>query len=141
MEDGADLIVIFGGTNDYGHGDAPVGKFGDTDPYTFYGGAYTLFESLISKFPQARLLVLTPLHRLREKNENAQGNTFYQFVSAIRETAEAFSIPVLDLYACSGINPNFDCLKQTYMPDGLHPNDAGHQRVFELIDGYVNYQL
>ena len=25
----ADMIVVFGGTNDYGHGDAPVGQLGD----------------------------------------------------------------------------------------------------------------
>ena len=141
MEDGADLVVIFGGTNDYGHGDAPIGKFGDTDPYTFYGGARTLFEKLLFKFPKARLLVLTPLHRIKELNENAQGDVFYKFIVALRETAELFSIPVLDLYAVSGINPNFGNLKEEYMTDGLHPNDAGHQRVFDLIDAYIKHSL
>lgn len=141
MEDGADLVVVFGGTNDYGHGDAPIGKLGDVDPYTFYGGARTLFETLLLKFPKAKFLVLTPLHRIKELNKNAQGDVFHQFIVALRETAEMFSIPVLDLYASSGINPNFGNLKQDYMTDGLHPNDAGHQRVFELIDTFINYQL
>lgn len=27
MDDDADIIVVFGGTNDYGHGDAPFGSF------------------------------------------------------------------------------------------------------------------
>ncbi|MBO5480235.1 MAG: SGNH/GDSL hydrolase family protein [Clostridia bacterium] len=29
MDERADLVCVFGGTNDYGHGDAPFGQFGD----------------------------------------------------------------------------------------------------------------
>jgi lysophospholipase L1-like esterase len=43
----ADLIFVFGGTNDYGHGDAPFGEFGDTDEYTFSGAVYSLMKKLI----------------------------------------------------------------------------------------------
>ena len=37
MDKDADIIGVFGGTNDYGHGFAPIGKPTDTDEYTFYG--------------------------------------------------------------------------------------------------------
>ena len=33
----ADIIVVFGGTNDYGHGDAPFGTFDDRTPDTYCG--------------------------------------------------------------------------------------------------------
>ena len=45
MEDDADIIVVFGGTNDYGHGDAPLGKFSDCTPDTFYGACHYLYDT------------------------------------------------------------------------------------------------
>lgn len=39
----ADIIVVFGGTNDYGHGDAPLGEFADRDSDTFYGACHELY--------------------------------------------------------------------------------------------------
>ena len=35
--DNVDLIVVFGGTNDYGHGDAPMGNMTDSPPSLPYG--------------------------------------------------------------------------------------------------------
>ena len=137
MNDGADLIVVFGGTNDYGHGDAVMGVFGDKDPYTFYGALYTLCEKLLLKYPLAKIVLLTPLHRLNETDKNALGNELVDYVRAIRETAEFFSLPVLDLFKVSGMNPAVAKVQETMMPDGLHPNDAGYQRLFELIDAFI----
>ena len=47
MPDDADLVVVFGGTNDYGHGDAPFGAWGDTTPDTFVGACHYLFSELV----------------------------------------------------------------------------------------------
>lgn len=143
MEEGADLVVIFGGTNDFGHGDAPFGQFGDKGLYTFYGAVYSLYESLLNKYPEAQFVVITPLHRYRaaEHTVSIQGATLEQYVHAIRETAELFSFPVLDLYATSGINPRFEVIKERMMPDGLHPNDCGYQRLFERIDNFIKNNI
>ena len=54
IERDADAVVIFGGTNDFGHGDAPMGELGDKTPDTFYGALYTLFGKLIARNPQAQ---------------------------------------------------------------------------------------
>ena len=35
MANDADIVVVYGGINDYIHGDAPVGKIGDRTPATF----------------------------------------------------------------------------------------------------------
>ena len=37
MDPDADIVVVFGGTNDYGHGDAPIGTPADRTNDTFYG--------------------------------------------------------------------------------------------------------
>ncbi len=141
MKKDADLVVVFGGTNDYGHGNAKLGKFEDRDPYTFYGALHLLFERLITDNPRAKVLVLTPLHRLGEENPNMNGHVLKEYVDAIRKVAEEFSFPVLDLFKTSNMNPAKGNIQADYMPDGLHPNDNGYLRLFEQIDQFIKYHL
>ena len=46
MEDDADLVFVFGGTNVYGHGDAELGSLESTDEYTFCGAVNSLIKKL-----------------------------------------------------------------------------------------------
>ncbi len=71
-EASADLVVVFGGTNDFGHGDAPRGAFFDKDEYTFYRAMHSLVNKLANKFPESRIVFMTPLHR---DNEDAPYNS------------------------------------------------------------------
>ena len=139
----ADIVVVFGGTNDFGHGDAPFGSLMDEDKRTFCGAMHSLCRKLIEKYPAAQLVILTPTHRSSEDdgpyNEigvrlscNLQG-----YVDAIIRIAGFYAIPVLDLYRVSGIQPRVEALKQRYMPDGLHPNDAGNERIAEKLIGFL----
>ena len=66
MDDTADVVVVFGGTNDYGHGDAPMGCFDDRTPYTFYGACHYLFSGLVKKYLGKPIVIMTPLHRIEE---------------------------------------------------------------------------
>lgn len=134
MDDDADMIFIFGGTNDFGHGDAPIGRDIDRTPYTFYGALHTLYSGVINKYPTAKICVITPLHRLVEENKNGK---LIDFVKVVREVAEFYSLPVLDLYANLGINPQVPIMKETYMPDGLHPNDKGYELLAEKIAAFI----
>lgn len=126
MEEDADLVVVFGGTNDFGHGDAPFGVFSDSTVDTFCGALHVLYTSLLEKYPEATIMVMTPLHRSTENEPNMHGKVLADYVDAIRKAAEYYSLPVLDLWANSGIQPAVPVMKEKYMPDGLHPNDAGH---------------
>ena len=127
MDEDADIIVIFGGTNDFGHGDAPFGTFSDRTPDTFCGALHTLYTSVIERWPAAHRVVITPLHRRGELEPKASnGRYFIDYVNAIRETAQYYSIPVLDLYASGEIQPAVPVLMEKFIPDGLHPSDAGH---------------
>jgi len=67
MPERADLVCVFGGTNDYGVGDAPLGKIGDRTEHTFYGALYALSVSLLHKYPSGRIVFFTPLHRAGEE--------------------------------------------------------------------------
>lgn len=142
--DDADVIIVFGGTNDWGEGDAELGSMDDRTPYTFYGACHTLFLDLINKYPNAEIVVLTPLHRRRENVPEADGlrhiennAVLVDYVNIIREVAEFYSLPVLDLWKCSKLQPAVPVLKGKFMPDALHPNDAGHEIIANRIVGFL----
>ncbi len=142
MADDADVVVVFGGTNDYGHGDAPIGSPEDRTPDSFFGACHYLFSGLIRKYPEARIVIMTPLHRLNERSPKGDGKaqdvaSLYEYVGIIREVAEYYSLPVLDLFRLSGIQPEIEEMKTRYMPDGLHPSDAGNERIAELLEGFL----
>lgn len=139
----ADVVVVFGGTNDFGHGDAPFGTRGDQTSETFCGALHVLFTKLYERYPAAQLVVMTPTHRLSETDSvmnefgvRRSGN-LRAYVQAIRDAAEDFAVPVLDLFRVSGIQPSVPALREAYMPDGLHPNDAGHAKIADKLIGFL----
>jgi len=134
----ADVVVVFGGTNDFGWGNAPLGSMADRTETTFYGAYHMLLQKLIARYPGATLAVMTPLHRLSE-DEPSMGNglKLKAYVDAIKEVAEYYSIPVLDLWSVSGLQPRVPGVKEQYAPDGLHPNDAGHTLIANKLIGFL----
>lgn len=134
MDPEADLIFVFGGTNDHGHGDAPFGRDSDRTPDTFRGACHTLFRGLKEAFPQALIVVATPLHRCGEGPKDGSGATLADYVRAIRDIAEQYRLPVLDLFETSAINPN---TMDRLTTDGLHPNDEGHAILAEEIGTFL----
>lgn len=143
MDADADIVAVFGGTNDFGHGDAPMGSMSDRTPDTFYGALHTLYSSLIEKFPDSPIVVITPLHRLNEDNPRGDGNkpqdigTLKTYVGIIREVAEYYSLPLLDLYKESGLQPKVPIINEKYFADGLHPNDEGHKVIAKKIASFL----
>ena len=142
MDKDADMVFVFGGTNDFGHGDAPIGTMSDRTPYTFYGALHCLYTALIEKYPGVPIVVLTPLHRITEDiptgdNKPAPVGTLKEYVNIIREVAEYYSLPVLDLFKESGLQPKIPVIQQKYVPDGLHPNDAGNEILAHKIARFL----
>lgn len=135
MDPDADIVIVFGGTNDHGHGDAPLGCENDRTPDTFYGACHTLFAGLRSAYPHAVIVILTPLHRTEENNPKpGSGTVLKDYVDIIRNTAKQHRLPLLDLFETSGINTdNLSALTT----DGLHPNNEGHSILAEEIGEYL----
>ena len=139
MDDNADLVIVFGGTNDYGHGDAPFGAMGDRTVDTFTGACHFLFSELVKKYPDARIVILTPLQTSYDQNPSPHtGKPLIDYVDRIIEVAAHYSLPVLDLYRTAGICPRIPEQLTRFMPDGLHPNDAGAYRVAERLTAFLN---
>lgn len=144
----ADLIQIFMGTNDYGHA-TPLGTIEDTTDVSFYGALNVILPALQQKYPSSRIVVVTPLHRYNaDTNKNdlnydyeahpVSGKTLKDYVDAMKEVCERYSIPVIDMFSISGLNPIVESIKNMYMPDGLHPNAEGHKLMANIMKYHLN---
>ncbi|MGN0492195.1 MAG: SGNH/GDSL hydrolase family protein [Acutalibacteraceae bacterium] len=143
MDIDANIIIVFGGTNDFGHGDAKLGTFDDNTPETFCGAVNYLADKLKEKYPDANIVFLTPLHRVGENNPRGEGNksedgpVLKEYVDIIKESAKRHNIPLLDLYNDLEIDPKEAEDNAKYFADGLHPNDAGHRLLADKIISFL----
>ena len=141
----ADLISIFMGSNDYGH-DTPLGTIADTTDVSFYGALNVIIPALQAKYPSSRIVFVTPMHRYGfgtnsatsqthtyDYIENGEGNTLKEYVDALKEVCERYSVPVVDMFTMSGLNPSLEVIRTNYMPDGIHPNAEGHQLMANIM--------
>lgn len=142
MEPDLDIVVVFGGTNDFGHGDAPLGDMTCRTEDTFYGALHFLIVKLLKKYPKSTIVFLTPFHRIGEDTLinpfGLRREPLVKYINAIREVCEYYSIPILDLYKSSGIQPSIDEIRELYMPDGLHPSDLGAERLANMLYAFLN---
>ncbi len=133
----ADFVYIFGGTNDYGHGDAKMGKYGDTDPYTFHGAVATLLDEVGGRFGFGNIAFIIPIPRYNETSLYGEGNRrepgypLEEYRKAILMETKARGIETLDLSSYFG-EPTTGAPSDKFQ-DGLHPNDKGHEIIAEVI--------
>lgn len=128
-----DLVIIAAGTNDFKLNVAlgTQGIIGDTtfDTNTFYGAYRDLIEFILKAKPTIRIVLFTPLQRDNSGYDvnfsNTSGHKLIDYVNAIKNIGQMYSVPVVDLYNNSGITK---LNLATYTIDGLHPNDAGYSR-------------
>lgn len=136
MDKNADIIVVFGGTNDFGHGSAPMGDFESRDPYTFYGAMHTLILKLLENYENSRIVFCTPIHREYEEvsaEVSKKNCPLKKYVEIIKEVCEFYGVPIIDLWKVSGIQPRVPFIKNRLCPDGLHPNNRGHKILADCI--------
>lgn len=130
MDKNADAVVVFGATNDYGHGDAHFGTDDSEDIYTFCGAVNSLIKSLKANFPKAEIVFMTPLHRVGEETPSEpDGKTLKDYSDAVNRICAKHNVTVIDLFKINPIDPYNTAL----VPDGLHPNDDGHKILAEVV--------
>ena len=146
LEADADLVIVFGGANDYGHGDAAFGVFEDRDPYTFYGAVHTLVQKLLAKYERSKIVFLLPLHRGTETQTIVKGGkltevALAQYVQALREVLDFYEISYLNLFEDGKTEEQIAEGLQQYTTDGLHPNEKGHRMLADLVIQYLESQV
>ena len=129
MPKDVDAVVVFGGTNDYGHGDSKMGDIDSTDVYTFYGALNSLITDLKTDYPNSKIVFLTPIRRSTEHCRNHNGKILEDYVNAIIDVTKKHNIPVIDLFRSEIFDPN----DVNLVPDGLHPNNEGQAILADYI--------
>ncbi len=137
-----DFAVIFGGVNDFGHGDAPFGEDGDTTPDTFVGAVNCLCKTLKEKYVENAAFIL-PMHNIHDSNpfgefgkKPAAGKLLREYGLKIKEIASSYGYPVLDLWDDPKLNPLLP-ENEPLFADGLHPTNAGHKLLGERVAGFL----
>lgn len=143
VNENSDIVVVYGGVNDYIHGDAPFGKMSDKTPETYCGAVDFLMNLLCELYPKAQKVFLTPARCCYKdieyekksyrsmKKEDAKPLKYY--CDVIVEKGKEYNIPVLNLYENLPIDPKIEEQKEKYMVDGLHFNKYGHEVLADLV--------
>ena len=161
-----DVVLVFAGTNDYNAG-VPLGEwYSLTNEVvnadgsmvsrkrrlfrfdgTFRGRVNSAISSVRETFPEAWIVILTPIHRgfaafgsgnvqPDESYTNSIGLFLDAYIDALKEAGNVWAVKVVDLHAVSGIFPNSPTQKSWLANpphDCLHPSTKGHKRMAEAI--------
>lgn len=165
-----DVILVFLGTNDYNMG-SPIGQFyqeetaqveaatGEKkqlytrehrllvfDNSTFCGRINLGLSQIRKRYPQATIVLLTPLHRalFDAGDKNLQPDELYQnkcgeyldaYCQKLKEAGPIWSVHVIDLQEESGMQPLFEEHSIYFCgeKDKLHPNQLGHEKLAKLL--------
>ncbi len=92
---------------------------------------------MLNEYPDSEIFVCTPTHRLSENTPNSKGLLLKDYVEIIRNVAEYYSLPVIDFFAGSRLQPAIKPIMEKYMPDGLHPGDEGHKVLAERVANFI----
>ena len=144
--DGADIAVVFGGTNDYFWSDTPIA--GGDDPSYFSVAVDALCRHVKETREGKTALFVSPYphngignffggkdekdssrHDTSEKN--LVGHVLRDYVAVLEEACAKYEIPFLNLHR----DFPFDHEKHTM--DGCHPNDLGMYRMASVIGPVV----
>ncbi|WP_379964031.1 GDSL-type esterase/lipase family protein [Epilithonimonas sp. UC225_85] len=130
------IYFIFGGTNDFGARNIPLGTFMDTDKTTFYGALYYLYSGVTARYKNAKIIHLTPPPRgdLGVRPQNATtGKYLDEYIDAIYKMARIFGVQVIDINRDAGLTYNNMQTGGGYSSDFLHLFEVGHTKIKDEI--------
>lgn len=138
LDRNADVIVVMGGTNDFGHGNADFGEMSDYTTDTFCGAFNVLTNGLMRTYGRKKLLFVLPLHRFTEDDKNpVTGKILKDYVDAEREILKNKGIKYLDLFCDEQLPKPEKAGQSEFFADGLHPNDKGHRLLAEKVADFI----
>lgn len=130
-----DLIIVMGGTNDgFCLTQEELGTLEERRAGTFIGDLDELMQGLKENYPDATLVFATPLPNilhdvLRKERQDLLPQT--TLVNVMKQLAEEYEIPVIDLYNSNILDTHDAAVIYNYMPDGVHCNPDGYMILAE----------
>ena len=162
-----DMLVVFGGTNDFSYDIKAVGdhfaeetitgntyigtkkRVANADNETFSGALHELILAIRALKPSMPIVFMTPLNRGNYNStprptsaqQNANGNYLSDYVDAIKDICAFYSIPVFVSAEHFPFNWTNDDSQGTIVTagtnDALHPNDKGHATLARLLYRWI----
>lgn len=114
---------------------------------TLCGRINHVMNFLKTNYPTKQIIILTPIHRgaAEFSNQNIQPEESFpnklglyidEYINLIKETADIWAVPVIDLNSLSGLYP-INKSQAIYFhdinTDLLHPNALGHRRIAKTL--------
>nr|WP_220468403.1 SGNH/GDSL hydrolase family protein [Staphylococcus coagulans] len=138
-------LIILQGTDDDWVANVEIGT-DKTDTKTFYGAFCSSVERIKQNNPESKILVITATKQCyikdskitrKDTDKNKLDLTLENYVDAQIDACNELNIPVFDAYHSDYFKPYSPAYRASSMPDGLHPNEKGHEVImYELIKDY-----
>ena len=142
-----DAILIFIGTNDYNNG-VKIGEwYEEKDEQVMYGHGQPKkmtdrkrrYMSMDKNTYRGRINIA--IDKVKRMYPTKHGIYLEEYIQAVKEAANIWAVPVIDLNAVSGLYPMMDEHAQYFKSaesDRLHPNDKGHERLARTLYYQLN---
>ena len=135
----SDIIVLYGGCNDFGQNRTIDNSGNLYDTTTVCGALRTIIEWVYTNFPEKLFLVCNMIPnyysgRENDNYKNSSGKSIKDYSDAIENVCEEYSVPVVDFYRNVGFNL---ANKTTYLQDGVHPTEFGARKMANIITAKV----
>jgi lysophospholipase L1-like esterase len=131
----ADLVTFEAGMVDF-RANAVLGSLYDRTLDTFYGAIFKSITDTLAANPKRTIAFITPYgidsdeFKGRWNSPNENGNTFQEFIQAIKEVCDWCGIAIIDVGQGAGIG---GVTSATYLADGVHLNSLGGMKMAEYL--------
>lgn len=144
--DGADVVILWHGTNDWYWGAQP-GNCGSQDGETYIGALELAIRNIRSHAPDALLVMATPLYRRQAPDgcqtegdawitPNKVGATLADYDSALRKAAQAYAVPLVEMRVLTGFCEQ-NCGR--FLPDHVHPGKEGCDMIAGIFAEHIEH--
>lgn len=139
------ILFIGSGLNDY-HAGNPVESTDNLyDEYTYCGAIRSIVKELRDTYPDLRIIFITPPYTwytapdvmLSCEEYDLGGGVLEDYVNAEIGICKALDVEVIDIYHDFYPHDTWEDL-YLYTDDGLHPNEAGREKIAQTIADYLD---
>jgi lysophospholipase L1-like esterase len=129
-----DIIIVIGGTNDWGLHPCDLGNYPSEDTLTFVGAYTTMLKRIKKKYNDSFIICSSILPRSQSKNtNNSKGWNISMANNIIERLATDNDCLFVDMDECGINNPS-----SQYMLDSVHPNAKGMRLIAEAFEAFIH---
>lgn len=122
-----DIIIIFAGINDFF-----IGKYDDFVMYTT-----DLLTNIKNTYTSSKIYTVISYPIKEETEGNFVQNDYSKYMNTLKDISLQNDIQIIDLYNENYMNTNEKEIRDSYVPDGIHPNDLGN----ELLAYHIAHKI